>query len=108
MIEVIKTPEISLNECSLCDTILVTYTLVGEEPVTVEVTSSGEMGGLNTYDIDLGEFGIRLLYYSLTQWVLDGSSNVYLESELECPFGVYITAGGDPDIFEAFEVEPIL
>jgi hypothetical protein len=106
MIEVIKTPEISLNECSLCDSILVTYTLVGEEPVTVEVESSGEMGGVNTYDIDLGEFGVRLLYYSLTQWVLDGSSNVYLESESYCPFGVYITVGGDPDIFEAFEVAP--
>jgi hypothetical protein len=39
MIEVIKTPEISLNECALCDSILVTYTLVGEEPVTVEVES---------------------------------------------------------------------
>jgi hypothetical protein len=40
MIEVIKTPEVSLNECALCDTIKVTYQLVGEEPVTVEVESS--------------------------------------------------------------------
>ena len=42
MIEVIKTPEISLNECALCDTIKVTYTLVGEEPVTVEVERNGD------------------------------------------------------------------
>lgn len=106
MIEVIKTPEISLNECALCDSILVTYTLVGEEPVTVEVETNGTSGGKNRYRITIG-----LNTYSI-QWIEDAwlfysglGTEATFSEDTECPFGTYTIEEGS--IFEAFEVAPV-
>jgi hypothetical protein len=108
MIEVIKTPEISLNECALCDSILVTYTLVGEEPVTVEVEGYSLIGGRYRYNAVTIDGEIFTIRYS-TIWVLlgQGSSGLQasLDSDSDCPFGTYTIEEGS--IFEAFEVEPV-
>lgn len=90
-----------------CDCISVTYTLVGEEPVTVEVdwiegeTSNGKKFyripdiGVLFWEID-GTFG--------TTWRL-ATNYVYLPENTECPFGTYITDGA---YFEAFSVAPCI
>ena len=116
MIEVIKTPEISLNECALCESILVTYTLEGGEPVTVEVDWTEEMGqinGRNRYSpIFLGELSNYFtLYYNIeegiSRWELLYRFNplqATLEEDTPCPFGTYTIE--EDSIFEAFEVEP--
>jgi len=111
MIEVIKTPEISLNECALCDTILVTYTLFGEEPVTVEVQKESELiDGKNAYFIPIdpeNPYACSLYWLpDITKWITIGSINIdaTLSEDTECPFGTYTIEEGS--IFEAFEVEP--
>jgi hypothetical protein len=95
------------DTCTTCDTILVTYTLVGEEPVTVEVEGYSLIGGRYRYNpvtIDGEIFTIR---YS-TIWVLLGQGSSGLQATLSedtpCPFGTYTIEEGS--IFEAFEVTP--
>jgi hypothetical protein len=101
-----------------CDTISVTYTLVDEEPVTVEVVWTEEMGqsnGKNSYSpIFLGELSNYFtLYYNIeegiSRWELLYRFNplqATLSEDTPCPFGVYTIEPGS--IFEAFEVNPIL
>jgi hypothetical protein len=102
----IESVDFTQQEVETCDSILVTYTLVGEEPVTVEVNSSGTENGKPRYIIVINTEDF-LLNYSLdgefpNSWNL---SSVYLPSDTPCPFGDY-TIEKD-SIFEAFEVEPI-
>jgi hypothetical protein len=98
-----------------CDTILVTYTLIGEEPVTVEVETNGIVNGKNNYFFLTPEGGIdsNIRWNNITnQWDFNrfpgGSLEVQatLSEDTECPFGTYTIEEGS--IFEAFEVNPIL
>ena len=86
-----------------CDCIKVTYQLEGEDPVTVEVDSSGVRDGRPTYT-----GYVEGIPYTL-DWK-DGEWSVrgyfILESDGLCPFGVYTVVSSGIDIFEAFEVEP--
>jgi hypothetical protein len=103
-----------------CDTISVTYTLVGEEPVTVEVESSTTSGGKNQYYITIDGlvFTIYWGYNNLgnLSWIfiydLDGGTEevAFLTEDTECPFGTYdvVNLGTSGLDFEAFEVNPIL
>jgi hypothetical protein len=102
MIEVIKTPEISLNECALCDTILVTYTLVGEEPVTVEVESRGEIDGKPYYEIEISGQAYILVWIVLGYWKFESEGR--LSEDTPCPFGTYTLE--EESAFSAFEVAP--
>jgi hypothetical protein len=92
-----------------CDKILVTYTLEGEEPVTVEVESVRVVNERNSYSIEINEITYNI-YYNSSQWVVgkpgggfeaESSPNVDL-----CPFVNFIL--NEESIFEAFEVNPIL
>jgi hypothetical protein len=77
---------------------------VGEEPVTVEVESSGTLYGKPIYDVFDGN---TLQWDSLdgTFWVMDvGENPPTLSEDTPCPFGTYTIEEGS--IFEAFEVEP--
>jgi hypothetical protein len=103
MIEVIKTPETSLNECSLCDTIKVTYKLIGEEPVTVEVELIdgqyviNDVVGVNDLLLTTSEDGWNLFYnvdFFQGNLIVDG-----------CPLGIFTLEEGS--IFESFVVEPV-
>jgi hypothetical protein len=91
-----------------CECIKVTYTLVGEEPVTVEVDSAGiDENGFNVYYIPWNPENPEgcTLYKNGSQWdVLDSDLESILESDTECPFGTYTIEEGS--IFEAFIVEP--
>ena len=100
-----------------CDTISVTYTLVGEEPVTVEVESSGEYNDKPLYDLSFISTNLILIWFSAygpytniwaveTVSTIEGTIESLFESENECPFGTYTIEEGS--IFEAFEVNPIL
>jgi len=101
----------TLGGCDLnsCDTISVTYTLEGEEPVTVEVASSGIFGGKKYYDFIIDGYSFRIRWNSsIEQW---GAVNLdldtldaYFDSANDCPFGVYTI--GEETIFEAFSVAP--
>jgi hypothetical protein len=85
--------------CETCDSILVTYTPVGEEPVTEIITSYySDEGGRPVY----GEIFDIFYNYELNRW--DTNFVVFLESESFCPFGVYTIPEGSP--FEAFSVLP--
>jgi hypothetical protein len=94
-----------------CDTISVTYTLVGGEPVTVEVDSSGILNGKNYYEIVLieGE-SPTILAWDITgehpnQWELDAGNIPHLNSNTDCPFGTYTIEEGS--MFTAFSVAPV-
>jgi hypothetical protein len=98
-----------------CECIKVTYTLEGEEPVTVEVESDGTENGKNYYLLSMYiESQEQIIYFKLLSngedfWLLnitnegyDPYSGTNLSSSENCPFGVY----SNGDYFEAFEVEP--
>jgi hypothetical protein len=92
-----------------CDTILVTYTLVGEEPVTVEVEKEdGLLNGKNFYFIPIdpeNPEGYPLYCYpDGSIWLLT-TGTAYLTEDTECPFGTYTILGGS--IFESFVVETV-
>jgi hypothetical protein len=89
-----------------CECIKVTYTLVGEEPVTVEVGVSSIENGKNSYPAyDGGDLtwsnieGLGWVWY-----VSSDAVPIYLDSDTECPFGTYTIEEGS--IFESFIVEP--
>jgi len=91
-----------------CETISVTYTLVGEEPVTVVVESSGIIEEKNYYNFAIGDYDGQLIYTE--EWgfiIFEVGLQAILSEDTSCPFGVYNTSAED-SIFEAFEVNPIL
>jgi hypothetical protein len=110
----------TLGGCDLnsCDTISVTYTLEGGEPVTVEVESSTTSGGKNQYYITIEELVFTIYWGSNNlgnlSWIfiydLDGGTEevAYLTEDTQCPFGTYnvVNLGSSGLIFEAFEVAP--
>jgi hypothetical protein len=88
-----------------CDTISVTYTLVGGEPVTVEVAYDSEE---ESWFFFINDNFTNIYYYNTDRWICytGVSTNPYLINENECPFGTYTIP--EDSIFEAFEVNPIL
>ena len=101
----IESVDFTQQEVETCDSILVTYTLVGEEPVTVEVEKESKLqNGKNQYILIIGESEI-FIYWTSTIWNVFNDGFTYLDSDTECPFGTYTIE--DDSIFEAFEVEPI-
>ena len=105
MIEVIQAPEQEV--CLIgCDTISVTYQLVGEEPVTVEVESSGTFDGKNLYEFSLsGTVRIRWDIAADKWFITKSGLQGTLDSDTPCPFGTYTIEEGS--IFEAFEVASV-
>jgi hypothetical protein len=104
----IESVDFTQQEAETCDTILVTYTLVGEEPVTVGVESSGIVGGKKAYTIQmLGNSDVLVWSSVQDAWLYYSGSGIKarLEEDTECPFGNFTIEEGS--IFEAFEVEPI-
>jgi hypothetical protein len=93
-----------------CECIKVTYTLVGGEPVTVEVESSELIDGKNAYVIPIdpeNPYACSLYWYpDISKWITIGSLNIdaTLSEDTECPFGTYTIE--DDSIFESFIVEP--
>jgi hypothetical protein len=91
-----------------CECIKVTYTLVGEEPVTVEVESEGLSDEKPYYYItieSLGDVAISI-FWNTIEWVfiVDGMIEATLSEDTDCPFGTY--AIEEESIFESFIVEP--
>jgi hypothetical protein len=113
MIEVIQAPEIEscLNGC---DTISVTYTLEGGEPVTVEVvvsTFEPIVNGKNRYDFNVVEGVNGALVWNpdlgvgASWFYSDGDNIAYLTDDTPCPFGTYTIEEGNH--FEAFSVASV-
>jgi hypothetical protein len=94
------------EEVTGCDVISVTYTLVGEEPVTVEVESSGTLNGKNRFDFLTPNATTIKWDTGVGKWVVTrsgvGGFQATLSEDTECPFGTYTIEEGS--IFEAFEV----
>ena len=92
-----------------CDTILVTYQLVGEEPVTVELDAAYILNGKNIYQFFIDDVRFSIFWDS-TNWILSYDNEELIEATLSedtpCPFGTYTIEEGS--IFESFVVEPIL
>jgi len=89
-----------------CDTILVTYTLVGEEPVTVEVEGTDLADGKYQYPFTIeGVNDCNIVFDGVDRWSLDPYFSPYLESTENCPFGTYTNL--ETSIFEAFEVTSV-
>jgi hypothetical protein len=96
-----------------CDTILVTYQLEGEEPVTVEVEKNED--GNYYIEINNIEYVLKDGYTGGPQnptWELENISTsdcmFYLDTEEDpdCPFGTYVLEDGG-SIFESFSVAPV-
>ena len=93
-----------------CDTILVTYQLIGEEPVTVEVDVATISDGKNAYYILIDGYELEdfLLYWQPLEnkWIfyysIEGVYQATLSEDTPCPFGTYTIERGS--IFESFEV----
>lgn len=104
----------TLGSCSVdgCDTISVTYKLIGEDAVTVEVASSGTNEGKNLYEFSILDYSVAIGWvfeppnYPLGQWAVVSSLPVdgYLLADTPCPFGAFTIEEGS--IFESFEVQP--
>jgi hypothetical protein len=90
-----------------CDTISVTYTLVGGEPVTVEVESGGVVNGKNSYTLSIGIYELEIYWNMVNgRWVVFNLGvDSYLEEDTPCPFGVFTIRGGS--IFTSFSVAPV-
>jgi len=89
-----------------CNTISVTYTLIGEEPVTVEVESTGVWNGKPRYSITIGGYNYIISWDLRGYWAFSSSiEEATLSEDTECPFGTYTIE--EDSIFEAFEVNPI-
>lgn len=95
-----------------CDTISVTYTLVGEEPVTIDVQSNIIINDKNAYNFIIDDKIIVIkwdsddnLWYVQSLYIYD---DLYLDSPTECPFGSFnIPESSSGLIFEAFSVVPV-
>jgi hypothetical protein len=94
-----------------CECIKVTYQLVGEEPVTVEVESGGvdPENGKPYYDFNINETGSQiypLINEFYNNWVLSYGGDVQSTIPLDtpCPFGTYTIEAGSE--FESVIVEP--
>ena len=91
-----------------CDCIRVTYQLVGEEPVTVEVGKRGtQTNGKNAFRVDNIDETSYFISWSGTEWTVyyqSGASTLQatLSSDTPCPFGIYTIEEGS--IFESFSV----
>ena len=88
-----------------CDCIQVTYQLIGEEPVTVEVEKrTNPINGKNAFRfIDLAN--TINIFWNGTDWIVNSTSVVLdatLSEDTPCPFGTYTIEEGS--IFEAFSV----
>ena len=100
------------QESDTCDTIQVTYQLVGEEPVTVEVGKRGtQTNGKNAFRIDNIDETSYFISWSGTEWTvfLQGAPSTLqatLPEDTTCPFGTYTISEGS--IFEAFEVNGVM
>jgi hypothetical protein len=92
-----------------CECIKVTYTLEGEDPVTVEVQSSGIENDRPSYVLDIGDLKFYTTGTYSNQWQLTNETFrlidiPHLNSDTPCPFGTYTIEEGS--IFESFIVEP--
>jgi hypothetical protein len=87
-----------------CECIKVTYTLIGEDPVTVEVEYlDGEYRIINILGDGLDliiDGGDGSFWYS----IYEDNQQTLLEETTPCPFGTYTIE--ESSIFESFEVEP--
>jgi len=95
----VSTSNININ----CDCISVTYQLVGEEPVTVEVNVSGvNPDGKNYYDEITSP--LDYIYFIEGEWRFESNEGLQatLSIDSECPFGTYTIEEGS--IFESFVV----
>ena len=87
-----------------CDTISVTYTLEGEEPVTVVVEWSYIFNGKKAYEFSVNGDDSTLRWNG-TRWDYYFGTTLYLEEDTDCPFGTYTIPGGS--IFTSFSVAPV-
>lgn len=93
----------------MCECIKITYQLVGEEPVTLEVESSGIFNGKPYYQFEIELINLFTIIwdrYTSSEWELDGDAEnrPHLNSDTPCPFGTYTIEEGS--IFESFLVQP--
>jgi hypothetical protein len=113
----IESVDFTQQEAETCDTISVTYTLIGGEPVTVEVEKVGESEGKPLYEFQIDELTVSLGWgtdgtlpnYPLGDWIFQSGVTPiegYLSLDTPCPFGVYTIEEGS--IFEAFEVNGVM
>jgi hypothetical protein len=111
----IESVDFTQQEAETCDSILVTYQLEGEEPVTVEVDVFEEYNGRNRYEIIIETKRFYLWWNSVIwSFLFDDDGNMdetaILEEDVQCPFGVFdvVNLGSSGLIFEAFEVSPVM
>ena len=94
-----------------CECIKITYQLVGEEPVTVEVEQD-RSGSFLPFYIDNPPTPITGIWISFidNEWVISSgmsspiTTQATLSEDTPCPFGTYTIDEGS--IFESFVVEP--
>jgi len=113
----IESVDFTQQEAETCDTILVTYTLEGEEPVTIQVYWNGDLfNGKKKYLFTIGSVSYQLTFtpsggtVATSNWylnILPTPSIAYFGTTQDCPFGTYTIFGSGLLIFEAFEVAPI-
>lgn len=104
----IESVDFTQQESETCDTISVTYTLVGEEPVTVEVERFETNLEYFIFDF-ISTSSLQIVYDGdLESWqvIFEGELQASFDSESDCPFGEYTLEEGS--IFEAFEVNGVM
>ena len=92
----------------MCDCISVTYQLIGEDPVTVEVESNGSTNGKVSWTSFLIEGNNYNVFWVTGAWRFNGGSPSIQQARLitdnNCPFGEYTIL--ESSAFSAFKVGP--
>jgi len=103
----IESVDFTQQESETCDTISVTYTLVGGEPVTVEVERFETNLEYFIFDF-IDNFSLQIVFDNIDSWrvIYQSELQAFFYSESDCPFGEYTIEEGS--IFEAFEVNGVM
>jgi hypothetical protein len=101
-----------MEPTSVFETFSVSPTTI-PNPVTVEVGSSGTAFGKNFYTFIIGDINAKIEWNGEDSWNLllfigAWSTYVYLEEDINCPYGVFYIPSLGATIFEAFEVNPVM
>jgi len=89
----------------MCDCIKISYIPIGEEPVSIEVISTGLVNEKNYYEF-IYDGTTFLIYWDGTKWILssDGIKLWVLAEDLECPTSEF-TNDKDTTYFSGFSAE---
>lgn len=89
----------------MCDCIKINYAPLGEEPISVEVISSGVTNSKNYYEFSYGDNTFFISWDGVKWCLFAGESLIWIFSEdTDCPIGIWDNYNDD-FFFSSFDIE---